>query len=270
MRVTGTSGRLRRAAFGAAFVWLLSAGSSMPFAQAPAPSDEAPDEPDRSIPSGYEELDPGWYALIDTSFGNIVAKLLPEQAPQSVAHFAALAEGRLEWIDPFTGEMADAPYYDGVEVHRIVAGQRFEVGDRTATGRGAAPVYVPQELGAVDFSKPYRLGMTRAPLGRISGSLFFVTADAQPFLSRRHPCFGVVVDGDSVIRNITRLRANSSGKPLERVLLERVRIFGVGDPEPLPEPSAYVPPVQQFRPRMLESPRGRPPRHPEVKDESGR
>jgi hypothetical protein len=39
----------------------------------------------------------GWYARLDTDKGPIVAKLLPDQAPQSVAHFAALAQGRLEW-----------------------------------------------------------------------------------------------------------------------------------------------------------------------------
>ena len=78
----------------------------------------------------------GWYAVIDTSLGRILARLLPEQAPQAVAHFAALAEGRLEWNDPFTGKPRRDPYYDGVVIHRVAAGQRFEAGDPTGTSRG--------------------------------------------------------------------------------------------------------------------------------------
>ena len=50
-----------------------------------------------------EGLAEGLYARIETSLGRIVARLLPEQAPQSVAHFAAMAEGQLEWFDMTTG-----------------------------------------------------------------------------------------------------------------------------------------------------------------------
>ncbi len=51
------------------------------------------------------DLEEGWYARIETSMGRIVAKLLPEQAPQSVAFFAAMAEGRLEWFDRASGDV---------------------------------------------------------------------------------------------------------------------------------------------------------------------
>ena len=40
-------------------------------------------------------LDEGWYARLETDRGMILIRLLPDQAPQSVAHFAALAEGKL-------------------------------------------------------------------------------------------------------------------------------------------------------------------------------
>jgi len=204
--------------------------------------------PDRTPPADSTGLDDGWYVLIDTSYGDIIARLLPEQAPQTVAHFAALAEGRLEWIDPMTGQPRNDPYYDGVRIHKVLAGQRFETGDHTATGRGAAPVYVPPEgFGPYEFSRGGRLGMTRGPQGRISGSLFFVTADSQPWLNNRHPCFGVVVSGIDIVRIISSVQADSSGVPLEPVRLEKVRIFRVGQPPDLPDPVAYVPTPRTLR-----------------------
>jgi len=191
---------------------------------------------------------PGWYAEFVTAAGSFVIRLLPEQAPQSVAHFAALALGRLEWIDPFTGLPRSDPYYDGLQIHKVRAGMRFEFGDPTATGRGSAPFYVPEEgFGPITFDRGWRVGMTRAPQGRISGSLLFVTAEAQPFLVHRHPCFGVVVAGRELVRNITGVKANSSGKPLQPIVVEHVRVFAVGDPAPLPEPTRYVPEPKRFQ-----------------------
>ncbi len=200
---------------------------------------------------GAAALAPGWYARLDTSAGEIVARLLPEQAPQSVAHFVALARGTMDWIDPFTGESVRRPYYDGLEVHKVKAAERFEVGDPTGTGRGAVPVYVPPEeaFGPVDFSKGGRLGMTRATLGRVSGSLFFVTASPQPWLSGRHPCFGVVVSGEDVVWRITSVKAHPSGRPIEPVVLRHVEIFSAGDPAPLPQPQTYVPVTPRMKVR---------------------
>lgn len=193
--------------------------------------------------SGFSE---GWYARIETSWGPILVRLLPEQAPQSVAHFAALAEGRLPWTDPFTGERTERPYYDGLLVHKVVLAERFEAGDPTATGRGAPPIFVPLEgKGPEDFSRPFRVGMTRSGLGRISGALFFVTATSQPHLTGLHPCFGVVVEGRDVVERIVRARVDRNQKPLDPIRLERVRILRAGHPPPLPEPVPYTP--QEFK-----------------------
>ena len=204
--------------------------------------------PDRAPPEGMDALPVGWYAEVRLGPGRIIIHLHPEQAPQSVAHFTALAEGRLEWIDPFTGEPRSTPYYDGLEVHKVRAGQRFELGDPTGTGRGAAPFYVPEEGKApASFDQPWRVGMTRASLGRISGSQFFVTAAPQPFLRERHPCFGTVVAGRDVVRTITEVRANSAGKPLQPIVVESVRVFRVGDVPDLPDPKSHDP-----KPRRLQ------------------
>ena len=197
------------------------------------------------------DLTDGWYARIDTSLGRIVARLLPDQAPQSVAHFAALAEGRLEWLDPASGEVQRDHYYDGIPVHFALAGLRFEAGDHHGTGAGAPEIYIPEEgVGPGHYNAPGRLGMTRAA-GRISGVQFFVTASATPSLNPTYPCFGVVVSGLDVVRSITTVKTYSNHRPIDPPVLERVRVFAVGDPAPLPQPVAYTPhqvPVESRRP----------------------
>jgi peptidyl-prolyl cis-trans isomerase A (cyclophilin A) len=188
-------------------------------------------------------LPEGWYARIDTSMGTIVIQLLPDQAPQSVAHFAALAEARMEWTDPLTGEVHRNHFYDGNRIHKAEAGARFEAGSPNGTGRGGPLLWVPPEemLGPVNFDVAGRIGMTRAPGRKLSAHQFFVTASAQPFLSGRHPCFGVVVTGRDVTMNISMVKTYSNGRPVEPVIIEKIRIFSIGDPPPLPEPAEFVP-----------------------------
>lgn len=194
-------------------------------------------------PDGLPE---GWYARIDTSMGRIVARLLPEQAPQTVAHFAALAEGKLERFDRASGEVQKGPFYDGIEIGRVQAGALFELGDPSGTGMVATELYVPprEGLGPVDFGGPGRLGLWR-DAGVTSARRLFATASAQPWLSRMHPCFGVVVLGRQVIEGLSAVKADAAGRPIDPPVLQRIRIFAVGQPRPLPEPRPYTPQRQQ-------------------------
>ena len=200
-----------------------------------------------ALPEGYPEA---WYARIETNLGTIVARLLPVQAPQSVAHFAAFARGAMTWTDITTGAPKTGPYYDGLTVHRITPAERFEVGDPTGTGRGAPLVYVPIEVGGpMNFDRPYRIGLTRAARGRINGAMFFVTCANQPFLSASHPCIAEVVAGRDVADAICGMKLGSDGKSLTPVTIEHVRILKSGNPLPLPDPVPYTPPVPQLEPR---------------------
>lgn len=191
-------------------------------------------------------LDPGWYATIETSLGVMLVRLFPEQAPQTVAYFAAFAEGRAEWPDTVTGEIQKRPYYDGLIVHKIKPMERFELGDPTGTGRGAPLIYLPLETGPKTFDRPYRLGMTRSSLGRVSASLFFVTMVSTPYFGVQHPCFGEIVAGQTLVDRICALPADSNGKPDNPVVVDRIRIHKVGDPTPLQDPVPYTPKSTEF------------------------
>jgi peptidyl-prolyl cis-trans isomerase A (cyclophilin A) len=199
-----------------------------------------------------KNLQEGWYARIETSMGTIVARLLPDQAPQSVAHFAALADGRLGWPDPVSGEPRHEPYYDGQLVSRAIASERIELGERSDTGRYSAPVYVPHEGdGPVDFSAPGRLGMIRSTGNRISGAKFVITPWTTPFLTRNYPCFGMVVSGLDVVQRISEVKTSTrTGRPLDPITVTKIRIAKVGNPPPLPDPVPHVPKAVklEFRP----------------------
>lgn len=211
---------------------LLAAAAATPSSAPPAP-----------LVGGFPT---GWYARVDTTLGSFTIRLLPEQAPQSVAYFAAFAEGRIEWNDPQTGEPRKAPYYDGVPIHKIVFKDHFETGDRTGTGRGGPPQLVPHEFNnPVNFERPYRVGLTRSPGGRVSGAMFFVTIVSAPYYNGRHPCIGEVVDGRSVVEALCSVPADDAGRPLQPPKIEKVTIFKSGEPRPLQEPLPYthVPPT---------------------------
>jgi len=188
----------------------------------------------------------GWYAVVETSLGSFTIKLLPEQAPQTVAHFVAFAEGRMEVVDPFTGTKKKAPFYDGLAIHKAVYARRFEAGDPTGTGHGMPPVWVPSEPGIVNFSRPYRVGMTGASMKRISGVLFFVSIVAEPYLNAGHNCFGEIVDGRDVVERICNVKTDNMEKPLDPVVMRHIAIVKSGNPEPLADPVPYDPPVPVF------------------------
>jgi peptidyl-prolyl cis-trans isomerase A (cyclophilin A) len=188
----------------------------------------------------------GWYAVIDTTMGPITFRLLTEQAPQTVAHFVAYATGKMEFVDPYTGNKKKVPYYDGVAIHKTKFAQWFEAGDPTGTGHGMPPVWVPSEAGLINFSRPYRVGMTSASLKRISGVLFFVTIVAEPAFNASHNCFGEIVEGRDVVERICNVKTDAKGAPLEPVVMRHITIEKSGNPPPLAEPIPYDPPVPVF------------------------
>lgn len=206
-----------------------------------------PSAADEGLPAGFPE---GWYARIETSLGTIVARLLPQQAPQGVAHFAAYASGRMTWTDITTGEKKTGPYYDGLTIHKIAPAERFEAGDPTGTGRGAPLVYVPIEVdGPFNFDRSYRMGLTRSAGAKVNGAMFFVTRTSQPWLTGRHPCIGEIVQGREVIDAICAVKLGPDGKSLSPVTIVRVAIVKVGDPAPIPDPIPYTPPTPHLEAR---------------------
>ena len=183
----------------------------------------------------------GWYVRIETSMGQVIARLLPEQAEQSVAHFAALVEGRLEWNDPVTGAVKHGRYYDGTHVYRAEAASLFQVGKETSAGGYTPFIYVPAlQNQPMNFHQGDRLGNVRVG-PKLSAARVVVTAASKPGFTNTVTCFGAVVEGQETVFNITTVKTMPNGQPIEPIVIERMRIFSVGDPKPLPDPVPYLP-----------------------------
>ncbi len=137
-----------------------------------------------------EELNELQYATIKTSKGDIVVKLYPQSAPNTVANFAHLAkEG----------------FYDNLKFHRVIPGFMAQGGcPHTALDGNAALAGTggPQWRIACETatsSHPHRRGtLSMAHAGRdTGGSQFFICFDPAPHLDGHHTVFGGIEEGDS-------------------------------------------------------------------------
>lgn len=101
--------------------------------KAPSPQyrSKEPEQPAVALPS-----EPGRYAVIYTSMGNIVCRLFEKEAPKTVANFRGLASGTKPWTDPETGKIKRVPLYSGTTFHRVIPGFMIQGGDPLGTGEG--------------------------------------------------------------------------------------------------------------------------------------
>src|SRR3982750_1811912 len=116
---------------------------------------KTPDLPEVSLPA-----EPGLYAVIYTSMGNIVCRLFEKQAPKTVANFRGLATGTKAWTDPGTGRVKHTPLYSGTTFHRVIPDFMIQGGDPTGTGNGAPGYKVDDEIDPnLKFDRPGILAM---------------------------------------------------------------------------------------------------------------
>lgn len=170
-------------------------------------------------------------ALVRTSQGNFTVKLLEAFAPNTVANFVGLALGKIDWVDPHTGQPGEGRYYDGVPFHRIISGFMLQGGDRTGSGRGG-PGYTFNDECHPEARHTGAGILSMANAGRrgangTNGSQFFVTLGATPHLDGKHTVFGEVVEGLDVVTTIGRVPTDRSDRPLAPVTIDGVDISRV-------------------------------------------
>ena len=207
---------------------------------AKTPAAPAKTNPDISPATGdkgleFESLDKvkarlkdGVYAVFDTSMGRIIAVLYPDKTPIATNNFIGLAEGTKEWIDPKTREKVKRPFYDGLIFHRVIPNFMIQGGCPLGQGIGG-PGYQFQNEDHPDlkFDKPGVLAYANAGPGT-NGSQFFITHVPTPWLNGKHPIFGQVVEGQSIVDMIGNVKTGPGDRPVEPVILEKVSILRVG------------------------------------------
>lgn len=140
------------------------------------------------------DIDPAkkYTAVIKTSKGTITAELFPKDAPLSVTNFKHLADGG---------------FYKGLTFHRVVPGFVVQGGDPTGTGSGGPGYTIPSEIkmphkkGALAWA---RTGDAVNPERRSSGSQFYITLEATPFLDGQYTVFGQTISGMDVVDKIAQ------------------------------------------------------------------
>lgn len=174
--------------------------------------------------------EPGIYALLQVSAGgesleDIIIKLFPEEAPNTVANFKGLATGRKEYRDPQTGQWVREKFYDGLAFHRIIPDFMIQGGDPLGTGKGGPGYQFDCEISPeLSFDRPGRLAMANAGPDT-NGSQFFITVAPTPWLDGNHTIFGQVVEGMDTVVKISQMPTGSGDRPVEPVIMERVQII---------------------------------------------
>jgi len=137
-------------------------------------------------------------ARIDTSRGQILVELYPEEAPLTVWNFA---------------QLADDGFYSRLSVHRVVPDFVVQDGDPRGDGAGGPGWTIPDEINPMRFTEG-ALGMAHAGPDT-GGSQWFITLSAQPHLDGVHTVFGQVVRGMGVLHDM------QPGDRIEGITIER-------------------------------------------------
>jgi peptidyl-prolyl cis-trans isomerase B (cyclophilin B) len=179
-------------------------------------------------------------AVLETSFGAIVLDLLPEAAPNHVAHFITRArEGA----------------YDGTTFHRVIAMGIIQGGDPLSKDPAQSAKYGTGGLGVLRFeanAEKHTRGAVSAvlvPGNRDSGgSQFFIVVTDQPALDGQYTVFARVAEGIGVAQKISTVAADAT-VPRERIEIRKVTIRD--KPAPVPEPYVSETPEELSRLRAV-------------------
>lgn len=173
--------------------------------------------------------EPGLYAVIYTSMGNIVCRLFEKEAPKTVANFRGLATGTKAWTDPATGKTKHVPLYSGTTFHRVIPGFMIQGGDPLGTGEGDPGYKFDDEIDPNrNFDKTGILAMANAG-PNTNGSQFFITVAPAPHLDGHYSIFGEVVSGQEVADSISQVPRDAQDKPLTPVKIIRISIRSVAN-----------------------------------------
>jgi len=177
-------------------------------------------------------------ALVETSKGPFVIRLLPELAPHHVAHFVKVAR---------------AGGYDGTTFHRVIAHGIIQGGDPLSKDPAKKALYGTGGLGLLkaEFSsRPMTRGSVAAVLqpgkSDSGGNQFFVVLADQPSFTGKYTIFGEVIGGLSIADAIGDTPVKGE-IPVERVVIQKVTIRkSVTEPtmpssSPVPSPSSPPP-----------------------------
>jgi len=169
--------------------------------------------------------EPGTYAVIETTTGNIVCRLFETEAPKTVQNFIELAEGKRDWNDNVSGKKGPGPLYNGTVFHRVIPDFMIQGGDPSGTGMGGPGYRFEDETKGSPhkFDKPGKLAMANAG-PNTNGSQFFITVAPTPWLTGNHTIFGEVIEGQDIVTKISAVPRDRKDRPSQDIVVNAIRI----------------------------------------------
>jgi len=140
---------------------------------------KAPQAGDKDVPEGN-------HICIESGEGEIQIELYPDDAPNTVANFKALAA---------------KGYYDGLNFHRVIPGFMAQGGCPRGDGTGGPGYKVKAEFNSRKHERGI-LSMARSSDPDSAGSQFYICYAAHPHLDGQYTVFGKVTEGMDVVDNI--------------------------------------------------------------------
>lgn len=205
----------------------------------------SPKQTEPALPAVQLPLEPGLYAVIYTSMGNIVCRLFQDKAPKTVANFVGLATGTKVWTDPATGKTRHSPLYAATTFHRVIPDFMVQGGDPAGDGTGGPGYEFKDEIDTnFSFDHPGILAMANHGPDT-NGSQFFITVAPAAHLDGHYSAFGEVVSGQDVADAISKVPRDSEDKPLTPVKIIRIAIRRV------PANTATLSPKRYGYPRII-------------------
>jgi cyclophilin family peptidyl-prolyl cis-trans isomerase len=149
---------------------------------------------------------------IQTSAGDVVVELFPNEAPVSTRNFL---------------DYAREGFYDGLIFHRVIKGFMIQGGGLDASmrqKRGHAPIKLEINYPTLQHWDG-ALCMARTSDPNSATSQFYICHGAQPGLDKNYAVFGVVREGKSVVDKIATAPTDRSDKPKSDVAIQKMTVL---------------------------------------------
>ncbi len=166
----------------------------------------------------YAEIEKNPVATLTLTDGSQMRfELYPQQAPNTVANFVALA---------------NKGFYDNQQIYRVVSNVLIQSGDPENDGTGDPGYYIRGEFSENKF-KGNTLSHMRGTISMArkrdydtGGSQFFIMEGSYPEYDGFYAAFGRVMDAQSldVLDDIGSRPVDGSYRPLEKIVIQRIRV----------------------------------------------
>lgn len=162
------------------------------------------------------------FEIVMENGGVMTGELYPENAPQSVGNFAALA---------------NSGFYDGLIFHRCIPGFMIQGGCPKGTGTGGPGYCIKGEFSQNGVNNPLRhtygvLSMARSMMKDSAGSQFFIMTSDSPHLDGAYAAFGKVLSGMEVADAIVAQPTDRGDRPLQPQVIKTIRVDTKGQDFP--------------------------------------